>query len=73
MEFDIDTEVPAILMDVAGERVLERCGVENQTASDLSGFNDRPLRQNHVCKAERQFSSLSTVAGLALDGTDMNS
>ena len=67
------TRVPAILMEVAGTRDLERCAVVNQMASDLSGFNDMPFRQNQQCNADRQCSSWAMQAVLAADETEMNS
>ena len=32
-------------------------GVENRTASDLSGFNASPFTENHRCRAVTQFFS----------------
>jgi len=37
---------PAILTEETGGSERESCLVENQMASDLSGLNARPLRQN---------------------------
>ena len=67
------TGVPATLMEVEGTRDLERWTVVNQMASDLSGFNDMPFRQNQQCNADRQCSSWAMQAVLASDETEMNS
>ena len=42
---DGEMKVPAMLIDVAGVKDLDRWTVLSQIASDLSGFRDRPLRQ----------------------------
>ena len=41
-----EMDVPAMLIDVAGVKDLDRWTVLSQIASDLSGFRDRPLRQS---------------------------
>ena len=46
MEADIGMVDPAMLTEETGGSERERCLVANQMASDLSGFNARPLRQN---------------------------
>lgn len=70
---ETDTGTSAMLIDVAGGRVLARCEVENQIASDLLGFRESPFIQNQVSSAARQFSSWSMAACLVDGETDINS
>ena len=73
MVFDIETVVPATLIETAGTKDLARCGVVNQMASDLSGFNDRPFKQNQWWIADRQLSSWFIGVILEVEGMEMNS
>ena len=46
MVADIGMVDPAMLTEKTGGDERERCLIENQMASDLSGLSARPLRQN---------------------------
>jgi len=46
----------AIFTEGIGIRDLALCTVVSQIASDLSGFRERPLKQNQQWRAERQRS-----------------
>ena len=73
MVFYIEIVVPATLIEIAGAKYLAHCGVVDQMASDLSGFKDRPFKQNKWWIADRQLSSWFIGVILEAEGMEMNS
>jgi len=63
---------PAMLTEETGVEDAERCLVENQMASDLSGLSASPLTQNQWWSRMRHCSMSCTVGVGAAGGMDMN-
>ena len=69
---DTATGVPATFIEVGEASVLEHyCGKPN--GIHLSGFKDKPFKQNQQWRADRQCSSCAMQSVLAIFGTEMKS